>query len=93
VNKRGIQPAVKYFSHMTWRWIDDETIDRGLVDGTGRVGNELSQFTRSFQVGRAARYAGYLTLGAVAVPFVALVLVPRWSDVMNLFFGAGAGGH
>ncbi|MBX3468236.1 MAG: NADH-quinone oxidoreductase subunit L [Planctomycetes bacterium] len=91
VNKSGLQPATKYLSHVLWRWVDDETIDRGLVDGTGRVGAELSHFTRSFQVGRVARYAGYFTIGAVLVPVVALIIVPAWPQLLTLLRGAAAG--
>jgi NADH-quinone oxidoreductase subunit L len=92
VNKRGAQPAVKYFSHVLWRWIDDETVDRGLVDGAGRVGKELSLFARAFQSGQVARYAGYVTLGAVLIPLVALVIVPGWHDLMT-YLTSGAAGH
>jgi NADH-quinone oxidoreductase subunit L len=94
VNKRGLQPATKYLSHVLWRWIDDETVDRGLVDGAGRVGTELSNFTRAFQVGRVARYAGYFTSGVILIPLLAFVLVPGWRWVMELLrSGAAGSGH
>ncbi|MCO5169021.1 MAG: NADH-quinone oxidoreductase subunit L [Planctomycetes bacterium] len=93
VNKSGLQPATKYLSHVLWRWVDDEAIDRGLVDGAGRVGAELSHFTRSFQVGRVARYAGYFTIGALLIPLVALVLVPAWPQLLTLLSRGAAAGH
>jgi NADH-quinone oxidoreductase subunit L len=67
LNKRFVQPVVKYLSHLLWEHVDDNAIDRGLVDGTGRVAVQLSLFTRVFQTGRVARYAAYFVVGAVVI--------------------------
>lgn len=67
INKRFVQPAVKYLSGLLWEHVDDNAIDRGLVDGTGRVAVQLSLFTRVFQTGRVARYAAYFVVGAVVI--------------------------
>ncbi len=91
VNKQGVQPAVKHFSTVLWRWVDDEALDRGLVDGTGRVGRELSLFTRAFQTGRLSRYAGYLVAGAIGLPIVALAGLPLYRELLRLL--AGSPGH
>ncbi|MBL4845148.1 MAG: NADH-quinone oxidoreductase subunit L [Planctomycetes bacterium] len=67
VNKRFVQPAVLYLSALLWEHVDDNAIDRGLVDGTGRVAVQLSLFTRVFQTGHVARYAAYFVVGAVVI--------------------------
>jgi len=88
LNKRFFQPATKYLATIFWRYVDDGTIDRGLVDGTGRVGVELSNLTRALQTGRVARYAGYFVLGAVVLPLLVVLANP----VYQLLAGS-AGGH
>ena len=67
LNKRFVQPAVKYLSGLLWEHVDDAAIDRGLVDGTGRVAVQLSLFTRATQTGQVARYASYFVVGAVVI--------------------------
>ena len=74
LNKKLVQPGVKDLSRVLWKYIDDKTIDGGLVDGTGRVGVELSNLVRSLQSGHVARYAGYFALGATAFPLLIVVL-------------------
>ncbi len=70
LNKRFVQPVVKYLSTALWKHVDDTAIDRGLVDGAGRVSVQLSLFARVFQNGRVSRYVGYLVAGAVVVAIV-----------------------
>ncbi|MGE0706486.1 MAG: NADH-quinone oxidoreductase subunit L [Planctomycetota bacterium] len=67
VNKRLVQPVTRYLANVLWEHVDDAAIDRGLVDGTGRVAVQLSLFARVFQTGKVARYAGYFVLGAVLI--------------------------
>lgn len=67
LNKRFVQPAIKYLSGLLWEHVDDAAIDRGLVDGTGRVAVQLSLFTRATQTGQVARYAAYFVVGAVVI--------------------------
>jgi NADH-quinone oxidoreductase subunit L len=74
LNKKIIQPGTKDLSRVLWKYVDDKTIDGGLVDGTGRVGLELSNLVRALQTGRVARYAGYFALGAIVLPLLAVVL-------------------
>ncbi len=94
VNKKGLQPAVKSFSEVMWRWVDDATIDRGLVDGAGAVSNDLSTFARGFQTGKVGRYAGYFVVGALALPILTLWGLPIYRAVLAMFAGGGAGsGH
>ncbi|MCH8278660.1 MAG: hypothetical protein IIC12_07005, partial [Proteobacteria bacterium] len=57
--------------------LDQAAIDRGLVDGTGRVAVQLSLFARVFQNGRVSRYAGYFVAGVVFLTvFVAVLSLP-----------------
>lgn len=67
VNKKFVQPMVKFVSDILWKHVDDTGIDQGLVDGTGRVAVQLSLFTRMFQTGRVSRYAAYVVMGVVAL--------------------------
>jgi hypothetical protein len=77
-----VQPAVKYVSALLWRHVDDAGIDRGLVDGFGRVAIQLSLFARFFQNGRVSRYAGYVVFGVIAltvlVAFFSIPGVLQW---------------
>ena len=94
VNKKGLQPAVKSFAEVMWRWVDDATIDRGLVDGAGAVSNDLSTFARGFQTGRVGRYAGYFVIGALALPILTLWGLPIYRAVLAMLAGGGHGsGH
>jgi NADH-quinone oxidoreductase subunit L len=90
VNKKGLQPAVKSFSEVMWRWVDDATIDRGLVDGAGAVSNDLSTFARGFQTGRVGRYAGYFVIGALALPILTLWGLPIYRLLLSALAGGGA---
>ena len=74
LNKKLVQPGVKEGARVLWKYIDDKTIDGGVVDGTGRVGVELSNLVRALQSGQVARYAGYFALGATAFPLLIVVL-------------------
>ena len=76
VNKRLAQPVAKETATALWRWVDDETVDRQLVDGTGRVGLELSNLARAAQTGRLSSYAAYLILGAVGIGLLAIFVNP-----------------
>ncbi len=67
VNKKLVQPVVLYLSSVLWKHVDDAAIDRGLVDGAGRVSVQLSLFARVFQTGRVSRYVGYVVVGALLV--------------------------
>lgn len=82
VNRKIVQPATKYLSVLLWKHIDDATLDRGLVDGTGRVAVQLSLFTRVFQTGKVARYAAYFVAGAVL-----LLLFSNWPTIYDLLKG------
>ena len=88
LNRRLAQPVTKTTAESLWRWVDDETIDRGLVDGTGRVGLELSNLVRASQTGRLSRYAGYLALGAVGLPVLAI-----FTSRLLQALGLGGAGH
>ena len=76
VNKRFIQPAVKYVSGVLWQHVDDAAIDQGLVNGTGRVSEQLSLFVRVFQNGRLSRYAAYFVVGVIVLVFATVILPP-----------------
>ena len=77
VNKQIVQPAVKYLSALLWRNVDEAAIDRGMVDGFGRVAIQLSLFTRVFQNGRVSRYAAYVVFGAILLTtLVAIFSIP-----------------
>jgi NADH-quinone oxidoreductase subunit L len=89
VNKQGVQPATKYLSHVLWKYVDDQAIDRGLVDGAGRVAGELSSFTRAFQTGQVARYASYFAMGAIALPLLTLFGLPVYHWLLSLLHGSG----
>ena len=89
INRRIVQPATLAAADSLWRWVDDETIDRGLVDGTGRVGGELSNLVRASQTGRLSRYAGYFVLGAVGLPLLAIFT----STLLRAVLGLGGAGH
>ena len=83
INKQIVQPAVKYMSVLLWRNVDDVTIDRGLVDGMGRVAVQLSLFVRVFQNGRVSRYAGYVLFGVIALTgLVALFSIPAVQEAV-----------
>jgi NADH-quinone oxidoreductase subunit L len=50
-----------------WEYVDTAFLDRGLVDGVGRLARGFGELVTSFQTGRVARYAAYVAVGAVAV--------------------------
>ncbi|RMG18869.1 MAG: NADH-quinone oxidoreductase subunit L [Planctomycetota bacterium] len=89
VNKWGFQPATKFLAGLLWRNVDDAAIDRGLVDGTGRVAVQLSLFVRSFQNGQVARYAGYFVLGVLLLTTsVAIFSVPSVLHTVQRLLGS-----
>ena len=89
VNKKGIQPATKQLSYSLWRWFDDATLDKGLVDGMGRVGVELSHMTRAAQTGRVSSYLRWFALGAVVLPLLAILATPLFTLLTAFFAGGG----
>ena len=89
INKRFFQPVTKYISGLLWEHVDDAAIDRGLVDGTGRVAVQLSLFARVFQTGRIARYASYFVLGVILI----LVSSHALPALFRAMAGSAAGAH
>jgi NADH-quinone oxidoreductase subunit L len=84
VNKRLVQPGIKYLAKLLWRNVDQTAIDEGLVDGTGRVAVQLSLFARMFQNGKVSRYAGYFVFGVVLLTvFVTVFSIPRVLQFMQ----------
>jgi NADH-quinone oxidoreductase subunit L len=89
VNKRFVQPAVKYLASLLWEHVDDAAIDRGLVDGTGRVAVQLSLFARVFQTGKVSRYASYILVGTILI----LVSSHALPALFRFMAASGAAGH
>ena len=64
---RFIVDPVMGIGRWLWEYVDDAFLDRGLVDGVGRLARGLGELVTSFQTGRVGRYAAYLAVGAVAI--------------------------
>ena len=78
-------------SLLLWRNVDEAAIDRGLVDGFGRVAIQLSLFTRVFQNGRVSRYAAYVVFGAIVM--TALVAIFSMPSVLSAVQNLPPGGN
>jgi NADH-quinone oxidoreductase subunit L len=61
-----IKPGYWLFG-LLWRTFDEEFIDKGLVEGTGRATFRLSEIARPFQNGYIRTYAVYMLLGIVVL--------------------------
>jgi NADH-quinone oxidoreductase subunit L len=65
--RRFIAEPVLDFSKTLWKLADDALLDRGIVDGFGRIARGMGELVTAFQTGRVARYAAYVAVGAVAL--------------------------
>jgi len=61
-----VEPFVR-LSGFLHRWADVAILDRGFVDGAGRLSTWVSEFVLIFQTGLVSRAAFYMALGAIAV--------------------------
>jgi NADH-quinone oxidoreductase subunit L len=67
-----VGPLIDGASRVLWHGIDTGAIDRTL-DNTGRGAQEVSDGVRHMQSGNIRSYAGWVTLGAVAIVLYMLV--------------------
>ncbi|MEZ0228664.1 MAG: NADH-quinone oxidoreductase subunit L [Planctomycetota bacterium] len=65
--RRFIVEPVMAFAHGLWEIADAAILDRGLVDGAGRLARGFGELASSLETGRVSRYAAYLAVGAVAL--------------------------
>ncbi len=65
--RRFIVEPVMAFAHGLWEIVDVAILDRGLVDGAGRLARGFGELAGSFETGRVARYAAYIALGAAVL--------------------------
>ncbi len=70
--RRFIVEPVMAFAGYLWQIFDVAILDKGLVDGTGRLAEGFGKLASSLQTGRVARYAAYLALGAAALVVAAV---------------------
>jgi NADH-quinone oxidoreductase subunit L len=61
-----VRPLIAGSTRLLWRGIDANAIDRTL-DGSARGAEEVSDNVRRMQSGNIRSYAGWITLGALAV--------------------------
>src|SRR5581483_10872207 len=65
--RRFIVEPVMSFAHGLWEIADATLLDKGLVDGAGRLARGFGELASALETGRVARYAAYLAVGAVAL--------------------------
>lgn len=61
-----VRPLIKGSSTLLWRGIDVGTID-GVLNGSARGAQEVSDSVRHMQSGNIRSYAGWVALGAFAI--------------------------
>ncbi len=71
--RRFIVEPVMSFAHGLWEVVDAAILDRGFVDGFGRLARGAGELASSLETGRVARYAAYVAVGAVVVVAAAVV--------------------
>jgi NADH-quinone oxidoreductase subunit L len=71
--RRFIVEPVMSFAHGLWEVVDAAILDRGFVDGFGRLARGAGELASSLETGRVARYAAYVAVGAVVVIAAAVV--------------------
>jgi NADH-quinone oxidoreductase subunit L len=65
-----VKPGTWFFS-VLWRAFDENIIDKGIVEGTGRATDRLGVILRPLQNGYLRTYALYIVLGIIALIWLA----------------------
>jgi len=60
-----------WFCGLLWRWMDEEIIDRGIVEGAGRFSERVGLVASLFQTGYVRTYVMYVLLGIVLLIWLA----------------------